>query len=258
MANSVFKKNFKYLLIFLVLSFLFYFLDTRGYLNFLHQAADFFAVPVKKQIFRKGQMISSISSCPNEKRKIKTLENEVRKLLVESEKRKTLEEENRALRKQLETPLPPQWEYQDVKVIGFNNDLSIDKGEKQGLKINQIVLSQNILVGKIKELSVSQSLVELPTHPQSKIPVLTGRTGARGILKGEFGTELVLENVLQEEKLEVGDLILTSGEGNFPKGILIGKITKVIKKETEIYQKAEVKPLLNYQDLETIFVLVKQ
>lgn len=248
-------KNFRYFLFFLFASLFIYVLDTHNYLSFFHQVADFLAVPVKKQLYQAPQKLRSQNSIKTKEKELKSLTNQ---LTAAREKIKQLEEENKALRTQLETPLSPQWEYQDAKVIGLSQDLTIDKGRNSNLKEGQIVLSENIFVGRIKSVSFSQSQVQLPINSQLIIPVMTSKTKARGILKGEFGTKIVLTNVLQEDKLEIGDLVLTTGEAQFPKGLLIGKIKKIIKKETEIYQKAEVEPLLNYKELETVFVLVKE
>jgi len=255
-ANSEFKKNLKYFLIFLLTSGIIYFLDNFGNLKFLHSISDFLFVPVKRQVYQSTKKIVNVSKKNNQAKK--DLIKITNQLLVAKEKIKELEEENKALRAQLETPLPPQWKYQDGKVIGLSGDLSIDKGKKDGLKEGQIVLAENILVGKIKKTSATQSQVQLPINSQSIIPVVTGKTKARGILKGQFGTKIVLENVLQEEKLEENDSVLTSGGEGFPRGLLIGRIKKIIKKEAEIYQKAEVEPLLNYKELETVFVLVRE
>ena len=69
---------------------------------------------------------------------------------------------------------------------------------------------------------------------------------------------LILTGVLQKEKIDVGELVITSGEDEvFPPNLLIGKIKKIEKEERQPYQKAEVEPLIDYDKLETVFLIIE-
>jgi rod shape-determining protein MreC len=95
----------------------------------------------------------------------------------------------------------------------------------------------------------------LPTSSFSRLAVYDLETYAQGILKGQFNNSLVLDNVLQTEKITLGDMIATSGENaNLPAGLRIGKISEIKKREAEVFQQGMVEPLLNYKDLEYVFI----
>lgn len=200
----------------------------------------------KKAVYTSRQNLGKETYKDEEIEKLKR-ENEVFKNKINS-----LTAENESFRKLLQAPLPSSWEFIPASVIGFSRYLSIDKGEEDGVKIGNVVISENILVGKVISVTPKTAKVILPQDPQIKIPVRT-ENGSRGEVSGQFGTKIVLENVLQKESLEEGERIITSGE-EYPAGLLLGKVTKVIFDEREPYKKAELTPLLDYDKLTTVFV----
>ena len=157
------------------------------------------------------------------------------------------------MRRLLGAPLPAKWKFLPAKVMGNGEKIRIDKGEKDGVKKGMIVVSENILVGRIVSLTQKSSLLELPISPGVILPVVVKRAGnkgiqARGILQ-QSGGNLVLSEVLQSEDIQKGDLVVTVGDENLLPDLLIGQITDVLPKSAEVYQKARVKPLLEYDKL---------
>jgi len=63
--------------------------------------------------------------------------------------------------------------------------------------------------------------------------------------------------VPQFEELEMGEMIITSGIGGiFPKAIPIGSVMKVDSSSGEVFQKAEIDPLIKLRQLENIIVIL--
>ena len=167
----------------------------------------------------------------------------------------SLEEENKALRQQLEAPLPAQMKFLPAKTLGLTRYLILDKGQENGVFVGQSVVSGNFLVGKIITVTPRTSTVLLPTDSDSRIPVRTLKTAGLGLLTGEFGTKATLTKVLQSERLEKDDLLATTGEAGYQRDLLIGKIEKIEKNEVEPFQKAEVNLSLDYSRLENVFLI---
>ena len=109
-------------------------------------------------------------------------------------------------------------------------------------------------MGVVNNTSFGTSSILLPTDPDSKIPVKTAKTGAKGLLIGQFESGMLLDKVVQQDELLISDTVITSGEGGFADGIVIGSIANINKKETELFQTAEVKSLLGLSRLEYVFV----
>ena len=138
--------------------------------------------------------------------------------------------------------------------IGSVKYMMINKGSDDGVKKDKLVILRDILIGKIIDTTPASSNVLMVTDPEFKAPVIT-TSKARGLLVGQYLQDMKLTKVLPEEKLGLGDIVTTSGEAGFPSGLVIGKIEQVIKGEKEIFQEALVKPLLNLEKLELVFVV---
>lgn len=175
--------------------------------------------------------------------------------------------ENERLKKLLGAPLPPAWKFLPAQVVGVAQKMLLDKGEQDGVKVGQMVVFENILVGRVAKTSAGSAQVILPLSPGIKIPVLTKRPNlagfqAKGLLENLAGRDLFLTNVLLSESLAKGDLVVTAGElagenvGWLP-DLLIGRVLEIFPKTREIFQKAKIEPLIDYQNLKEVFVVLK-
>lgn len=193
---------------------------------------------------------------------------DVQKLAVEQNRLSTCLEESEKMRKLLGSPLSPSWKFLSAKVVGISEQIHLDKGGAQGVEKGMVVLSENILVGKVVAVGKYDSLVQLPITPGVKLPVVVKRPisgtllpkqgiQARGLLIGQYGQKLVLDRVLEEEDIQKGDLIVTSGDEGWLADLVVGKILSVLPKSAEIYQKAQVEPLVDYQKLRVVFIVTK-
>jgi len=190
------------------------------------------------------------------------LQLELQRLAFDQNQLSSCLEENERMRKLLGAPLPAKWKFLPAKVIGYGEKIRIDKGEKDGVKKGMIVVSENILVGRVVELGEGSSLLETPLTPKISLPVVIKRPGgkgiqARGILK-PVGGNLILSEVLQSEDIQKGDLVVSGGDENWPVDLLIGQISDVLPKSAEIYQKARVNLLVEYDKLRIVFVVISK
>ncbi len=180
-------------------------------------------------------------------------------LEAENSNLKKLKEENDNLKSQLGV------HNKDLKIVaaahpigngavGVKNVLLIDKGTNDKVHENDLVVIGNILIGKVVEVSPKVSSVQLLSDPESKIPAIT-ESAAEGILQGEFGSEIKLTDVVQEKVLKVGELVKTSGRNSWPRGLIMGKISKVNKVEKDFFQSAQVIPTIDLNDVSLIYVV---
>jgi len=256
MSRSI--SSIGYFLIFSLFSLFLFFLDTQKILVPLHNAFDTVLNPPKEIVYtskrRLKDAFSFLTFWRNGTVKLRFLEQKVAELTVDSERLSALEKENTALKNQIGVTSPNTYTLIPAYTIGFDRYLFINRGEVDGVKKGMAVLSRDILVGVVSEASPKTSKVLLSTDPDSKIPVKTVKTGAKGILLGQFGSSIVMDKVVQSEELTSGDTVVTSGEGNLPRGFVVGTIEKVNKQEKELFQKAEVKPLIDFGRIEYVFV----
>lgn len=212
-----------------------------------------------------NQLLNYFSSKSEFQKKIRELEEENRRFAADQNALSSCLEENAKMRRLLGAPLPAKWKFLPAKVVGVSEEMRIDKGEKDGLKKGMIVVSENILVGQISEVGENFSMVQMPITSGVKIPVIVRRPTnpqteviqARGLLVGQSGG-LILDRVLQNEEIQKGDLVITGGSEDWPADLLIGQIGEVLPKSAQIYQKARVKPLIDYNNLRIVFVIISK
>ncbi len=136
--------------------------------------------------------------------------------------------------------------------------VTIDKGEKDGVKKGMAVISPTGVIGQILKTAPHYATVLLITDYISAIDSLVERTRAKAIVEGKGENRCQLKYLLRAEEVAVGDIVVTSGlDGNFPKGLMVGEIKKVDKKGHGVFQYAELVPSVDMTQLEEVFVIME-
>ena len=190
------------------------------------------------------------------------LESQLQAAQAETARLRELENENKLLREQFGFQKDQPLELVGAKVVAYGPDnvrrtIVMNRGSRDGIQVGQAVVSSGILVGKVDRVEASTATVGLVSDPEFRLQAIGQSGRARGILRGELGTGLRLEQIAQNERLDRGENILTAGSDRIPKGILIGTTESVDKSDNEIFQAATVRSPLNFERLELVFV-VKQ
>ena len=260
------KKNFFGLIFLIFLSGLLFFFDKKNWLKSPKKLIESPIIKAEEEIFRSYQGFlegaGGFFHRPNET-EIMSLTGEIRQLAIQQNQLDSCLEENERMRKLLGTPLPAKWKFIMSSVIGVVPDLKIDKGQNDGVKEGMMVISDNILVGKVIGVSESLSRVQRMDSEGVKIPVVAKKIGsptgegvqARGLLVSDGG-QLILDRVLQNEDIQKSDLVVTSGEADWLPDLLIGRIEEVLPKTADVYRKARITPLVDYQSLRIVFIVL--
>lgn len=137
--------------------------------------------------------------------------------------------------------------------------LTINRGSSDGVQKGMPVVTVEGVVGQVLTSSPNYSKVLLATDPNSAIDVLTQRTRVQGIVKGLGRDAYALNYVLKSALVDEGDFILTSGLGGvFPKGLIVGTVSKVKKTRRGMFQEIEVKPAVDFTQLEHLIIIMKK
>jgi rod shape-determining protein MreC len=133
----------------------------------------------------------------------------------------------------------------------------LDKGEKDGIKPDMAVITADGIVGKVLHVYRSTSLVLLISDQTSGVGAILDKSRLQGILRGMPSGEIALERIMTDEQVPAGELVLTSGGDRiFPKGLPIGKVTKV-STGSDLFLNVRVKPAANLSKLEEVLVVTK-
>ena len=145
---------------------------------------------------------------------------------------------------------------------GVLKTIVIGAGTDQGLRVDQVVLSEQGVVGRISEAGSNYAKVLLVTDSSSSVSALVQASRASGIVRGQYGDALVMEWILQSDPVKRGDVVVTAGLGIgnelrslYPKGLVIGTVVDVTKAEVSAYQRAVVAPAVDLRKLENVLVI---
>ena len=150
-----------------------------------------------------------------------------------------------------------------AQVIGSSgSDLSrvvyIDKGEHAGLRRDMAVITADGIVGKILTVYPSVSQVLLINDQSSGVGAILEKSRLQGVLRGTVNGEVMLERVMSDEEVPVGEKLLTSGGDQiFPKGLPIGTVAKVGNGK-DLFLNVRIKPAADLSKLEEVLVLVEK
>lgn len=234
--------------------------DRVGLLVWARGGIEIMTLPTRRELFEMrqgvGNFVTRILSNEAEN-EIKRLTSELARRTVDYTELQQLKEENIVLRRQLEAPFDKSIDFLPAHVVGIDNFImTIDQGSENGAVVGMPVVSEKILVGQVRQVLSRSSLVYLPTHPESKIPAET-TSGARGLIV-KIGGDLILDRILQEQQINKGDIVVTSGSSaEVPQGLVIGSISKVMSEEQQLFKQALLTPTLSYDNLQTVFVVTK-
>jgi rod shape-determining protein MreC len=132
-----------------------------------------------------------------------------------------------------------------------------DRGVKE--KGNDMaVITAGGVVGKVLYVNKTTSQVLLINDQSSGVGVILEKSRLQGVLKGTASGKVVLDKIMNDEKIELGEKVLTSGGDRiFPKGLLVGIVTDVAG-GPESFLKITVKPAADLNRLEEVLVITKK
>ena len=146
-------------------------------------------------------------------------------------------------------------------IVGYHMErwtrtVMIDKGSSGGIEKDHGAIASGGVVGRIIEVNAGSSRVLLTTDLRSNIDVIIERSRVKGVVEGNGTDGLVMKYVRQVDEVQVGDQVITSGlSGVFPKGLVVGEVTRVEKSGDNFFKHVEVRPAVDLGKLEEVLVL---
>ena len=138
----------------------------------------------------------------------------------------------------------------------FNNTIVIDKGTSSGLAVGMPVVDSGGVIGQIIECSPTTSTVRLITDEKSGVAAMVQSSRAQGMLMGSASRQITLNLINTNQKVAVGDTVVTSGLGGvFPKGLPLGKVTSVEAAPGSLYYTIVIEPFGNVSTNEEVMVI---
>ena len=144
--------------------------------------------------------------------------------------------------------------------------VKIDKGSGDGVREDHPVIAAGGLVGKVTRVTGGTAEVTLITDGSSAVSAQVMPDGANGIVKPEVGEpdDLLLDFVQKGRRVTKGATVVTSGftssrvESRFPRGVPIGRVSRVDLDEVELYQRVHIRPFADLRRVDYVQVLTSR
>lgn len=152
-----------------------------------------------------------------------------------------------------------------AKVIARNPnenfyEFTIDRGKTSDITVGCPVVTSNGLIGQVCAVSETSCTVQTILSPNIQISVWSKKTKDGGIISGtpvhaDLGLT-VMENVSAQNKMAVGDIIVTTGTGGiYPADLIVGAVSEITYDEYDSTPIAIIKPYEDIQNLTTVAVI---
>ncbi|MEN1762065.1 rod shape-determining protein MreC [Anoxynatronum sibiricum] len=133
---------------------------------------------------------------------------------------------------------------------------TIDAGSQQGVEKDSVVIGSGGLVGRVYETGHFWSKVIAIIDNSSSVSFQVLRDGSlQGIISGSVTNELSGYLFDPDAEVVVGDQLITSGIGLYPKGILIGEVTTIDRTPDLLLKSVNVEPAVNFNRLDKVLVI---
>lgn len=258
------KSDLKTFLILTVFSIVLIFFDQLSFFSLPKSFIQNFTIPIQYGLYRTSLQLTKqfefIILARRASQENKALTEQLAQVISEnSQLRKKLAEAEGFLvqQKSLDSQT---FKLTAARPIGMNRFLLIDKGSGDGIKVGQTVVYKDTYIGKIKEVSSKKSQVILSSDPDSQVSafVQNNQGKAKGVLIGQFGSEMLFDKILHQEPINNEDLVYSEGtEIEIPRGLVLGRVLEVMTRDNEVFKQAKVKSIFDVNDLEIVFVITE-
>lgn len=194
-----------------------------------------------------------------------------------------LEAENAALREQLDNAALLEQENQRLKAyLNIKDDhpdftmvegmvisresesyasvFTLNRGSLHGVKIGMPVMTEQGIVGSVKEVGLNWCKVTTVIETASSVGACVLRSGDAGIVSGDFSLRkngyCKFSYVEGTADIEVGDIIVTSAmSGVYPADLVIGEVTSIGTDEYTRMTVATVLPAVDFSTLQWVMIV---
>lgn len=237
-------------------------------LNKVKEGLEYLFYPLKASVYnfslKSRNNINNMFNVEDMLKNNRVLKDEYYKLKLENLELKRYEKENERLREVLTVKKSMRKVYSSANVV-FRDSFSvyenfyIDKGEDEGIEKDMVVIYKDILVGKVSKVHKKRSKVDLLSKNGFYVSAVSSDGKNLGVLKGQNTKKLRFDYVIIDAKVEVGDLVKSSGISEiYPKGITIGYVSKVERGKDNLFKAIEVEIPYRTLDINEVLILKRR
>ena len=139
---------------------------------------------------------------------------------------------------------------------GLTSAITLNCGSGQGVTAGMAIIASGHLVGKVVYSGNGLSTALLITSSDFSSDASLSQSGAVGVVRGSFGSGVILDQLSQHEVVQKGWLVTTAGiNSQIPKDILIGEIGDELSSQNDLFKKTTVVSPVDFNNLEFVFAV---
>ena len=194
------------------------------------------------------------------------LEQENAALREQIENAELLEAENERLRSYLDMKAKfPSFEMVEGMIISYSagnymTSFTLNRGTMHGVSTQMPVVVDDGVVGYVTEVGLNWCMVSTIIETASSVGAYVPRSGATGIVSGDAALRrdgVCKMNYLEANAdIQVGDRVLSSGNGSvYPAELVIGTVTAIETDEYSRTLEATVQPTVDFASLQYMMII---
>ena len=216
-----------------------------------------------------GDHAGSFKSMKELKKENAKLNEKVRELTQENETLSTNEKELNNLQKLLKIDKAySQYKKVGARVISkgsgnWYNTFVINKGSKDGIKVNMNVIADGGLVGIVTETGRTYAKVCSIINDSSSVSAKSSQAGDTCVVQGNSesvqkdGT-IDVTYISKDADMKEGEELITSHiSSKYLEGIKIGTVSKISTASSNLTKSAKVTPFVDFQHIEDVLVITQ-
>lgn len=195
------------------------------------------------------------------------LEQENAALREQIENAELLEAENERLRSYLDMKAKfPSFEMVEGMIISYSagnymTSFTLNRGTMHGVSTQMPVVVADGVVGYVTEVGLNWCMVSTIIETASSVGAYVPRSGATGIVSGDAALRrdgVCKMNYLEANAdIQVGDRVLSSGNGSvYPAELVIGTVTAIETDEYSRTLEATVQPMVDFASLQYMMIII--
>ncbi len=244
-----------------------------GYSSAVKNGINTLLTPLQAAADYIGRSLDGYSEYISEFDKLKQENEELKKQLSELEDKiydaEALKSDNEFYKNYLEIKQKNlDFKLQDAYIIGrepgkYATVFSLNKGTDSGIDVNEPIIDANgALIGYISEAGTNWAKAYSILNSSSAIGVYNERSGAVGIVFGEYelGNQgiMKLEYLTADADIQEGDRIVTSGKGSiYPEGLSVGIVEQVLTDNNLRTKYALIRPCADMNAPDRVMVVTE-
>lgn len=237
------------------------------YIQAASNAVNYFTQETRVLMYSRlsfiGTFISEIKTVKKLTEENIQLKKEKQSLIVNLANQEKLEKENIFLREFLGLEITQEMRSLIAGVFNLEftprgHRLSINKGQKDGVKKDDVVISSpGVLIGIVDRPFENYSRIIAVTNLDFKTTVKIISKNTFGIAMGAAGDGIYLDFVSENDDIVKGDTVVTTGNDILPAGLIVGRVVQVDSNSGSLFKNVRVKPAMEEINLSQALVLLR-